>query len=121
MGEAEKQGSQYATGKRNSRQDGNRTEMQNSTAIVKGMGNGKGKSMGKYTLERDAISLAVGVQVQKEMYEGDLDMDSELEQVYLQPELSPDISISSDDDTHTTEVSDSGFDSEHDSDVDMCM
>jgi hypothetical protein len=121
MGEEEKQSSESTTGKWNSRKDGNRTEMRNSTAIVKGKGNGKGKSMGNYTSQRDTIWCAVGGQFQKEMYEAASDMDSELEQVYLQAEASPDLRIPSVDDTDTTEESDSGYDSEHNSDVDICM
>jgi len=54
------------------------------------------------------------------MSEADLDMEGELERVYLEPEASPAVSISSDDDPDTTEL-DGEYDSEHDSDVDMHM
>jgi len=55
------------------------------------------------------------------MYEADSDMESQLEWVYLEPEEPRAVSISSDDDTDSTEESDGKYDSVHDSDVDMCM
>jgi len=45
------------------------------------------------------------------MSEADLDMEGYLERVYLEPEASPAISFSSDDDTSSTE-SDGEYDSE---------
>jgi hypothetical protein len=54
----------------------------------------------------------------KEMYEEDSDTEGKLERVYLEPEASPAVSISSDDDTDSTEL-DGEYDSELDPDVDM--
>jgi len=88
---------------------------------VKGKGHRNGKGIVKQTPGGDDISRAVALQLQKERYEADPDMEGKLEWVYLQPEASPAVSISSDDDTHSTEKSDSEYDSEHDSDVDMRM
>ena len=84
-----------------------------------GKGNGKEKGIVKQIPGGDVISHAVAVQMQKEMYEADSDTDGLLEQVYLEPEALPAVSISLDDDTDSTEKSDSEYDSEDDSDVDM--
>jgi len=55
------------------------------------------------------------------MYEADSDTEGQLEWVYLEPKAPRAVSMSSDDDTDSTEQSDSKYDSEHDSDVDMRM
>jgi len=52
------------------------------------------------------------------MDETDSDMEGYLEETYLEPEVSPAGSISSDDDTDSTEL-DGEYDSELDRDVDM--
>jgi len=86
----------------------------------KGKGNGKGKGIVKQTPGGDDISRAVALQLQKEMYEADSDTEGSLEWVYLEPEALPAVSISSDDDTDSTEL-DGKYDSELDPDVDMRM
>jgi len=55
------------------------------------------------------------------MYEADSEMEAYLQRVYVEPESSPALSISSDDDTNSTQQVDGKYDSEHDSDVDMCI
>jgi len=68
------------------------------------------------------MSRAVALLLQKERYyEADLDTEGKLEQVYLELEASPGMSISSDDDTNSTEKSDNQYHSKHDSEVDMHM
>ena len=61
------------------------------------------------------------MQLQKERYEADSDTKCELEWVYLETEASPTVSISSNDDTDSTEKLDGEYDSELDPDVDMRM
>jgi len=58
---------------------------------------------------------------QREIYEADLDTEGKLEQVYLQPLALPTRSISSDDDTDSTEKLGSEYYLEPDSDEDMGM
>ena len=87
----------------------------------KGKGNGKRKSIGKQTPGGDDISRAVTLQLQKERYEADSDTEGQLEGVYSEPEASPGVSVSSDDDTDSTAKSDCEYVSEHDFDVDMRM
>jgi len=77
--------------------------------------------MVKQTPRGDDISLAVALQLQKEMYEADWDTEGNLVWVYLALEASPAMSISSDDDTNSTEELDSAYDSEDDSDVHLRM
>jgi hypothetical protein len=57
----------------------------------KGKRNGKGKGKGivKQTPGEDDISCAVALQLQKEMYVADSDMEGQLEWVYLEPGASP--------------------------------
>jgi len=86
----------------------------------KGKGNGKGKGIVKHTPRGDDISHAVALQLPKEKHEADSDPEGWLERVYFEPEVLPAVSISSDDDTDSTE-SDGEFDSEHDPDGDMPM
>jgi hypothetical protein len=83
-------------------------------------GNGKGKGIVKRTPGGDDISCAVALQLPKQLSESHLDKVGYLEQVYSEPEASPAVSISSSDDTNSTE-SDGEYDSELDPDVDMCM
>jgi hypothetical protein len=86
----------------------------------KGKGTGKGKGIVKRTPGADDISRAVALQLQEQMSEADLGKEGLLERVYLEPEASPAVSISFDDDTDSTQ-SDGEYDSELDPDVDMCM
>jgi len=90
-----------------------------------GKGNRKGKGKWKgiilHTPGGYAISHAVALQLQKEIYKVDLDTEGWLELVNLMPEASPTIKISADDNTNSTKESDGEYDSEHDSDVDMPM
>jgi hypothetical protein len=85
-----------------------------------GKGNGEGNGIVKQTPGGDNIACAVALQLHKQMSEADLDKEGQLEQVYLEPEAWPAVSISADDDTDSTE-SDSKYDSVRDSDVDMRM
>ena len=87
----------------------------------KGQGNGKGKGIIKQTPGGDDISRAVALQLQEEMYEADLDTEGELERVYWDPEVSPAVSIASDNETVSTKELGGKYDSEHDSNVDMHM
>jgi len=87
----------------------------------KGKGNGKGKGMVIQTPGGDHISGAVDLQLQKEMYDADMDTEGELEQVYSEPEALPPMSISSVDGSDSTEELDGKYDSEHDSVVDIRM
>ena len=87
----------------------------------KGKGNTKGKCIVERTPEGDDISRAIALQLRKEMYEADVDTEGELQGVYLDPEASPAMSISSDDDSDSTEELVGEYDSEHDFDVDMCI
>jgi hypothetical protein len=80
----------------------------------------KGKGIVKRTPGGDDISCAFALQLQKQMSEADLDKEGYLERVYLEPEASPTVSISSSDDTHAPEW-DGEYESEFDPDVDMCM
>jgi len=86
----------------------------------KGKGNGKGNGILKQIPGEDDISRAVAFQLQQEMYEADSDMEGYLEQVYLELEAAPAMSISPDDDTDSAE-SHGEYNSEQDSDVDMSM
>jgi len=85
----------------------------------KGKGYGEGKDIVKQTPGGDDISRAIALQMQKEMYEADSDMEGLLEQVNLELEASPATSIPSADDTDTTEGSKRKYNPERDSDVDM--
>jgi hypothetical protein len=97
-GEEDTHGSQKGTGKGKGTNDGN----------GKGNGNGKGtgklKRIVKWTSGGDDISCAVALQLQKQMSEADLDKEGKLERVYLEPEASPAVSISSENDTESTEL-----------------
>ena len=110
--EEDTQGGEKGTGK------GKGTKDVKGKEKGKGKGNGNGKGIVKQTPGGDDISLAVALQLQKEMYEADSDMEGILERLYSELEASPAVSISSDDDTDSTE-SDGEYDSEHDPDVDM--
>jgi hypothetical protein len=57
--------------------------------------------------------------LQKERYEADLDREGKLEQVHLEPKVSPAVSIPSVDDTDSTKKSEGEHDSAHYSDVNM--
>jgi hypothetical protein len=76
----------------------------------KGKGNGNGKGIVKQTPGGDDISHAVALQLHEERYEADWSTEGYLERVYLEPEASPAMSISSDDDTDSTEKSDGEYD-----------
>jgi hypothetical protein len=97
-----------------------------ATEDGKGQGKGKGKGNGKrkgiviHTPGGDNISRAIVLQLQKEMSERDVNTEGQQERVYSELEVSPAISMSSDDDTDSTE-SDGEYDSKPDSDVDMWM
>jgi hypothetical protein len=54
------------------------------------------------------------------VYKADSDREAKLEGVYLEPEALPAVSLCSDDDTDSTEP-DGKYDSEHNTNVDMCM
>jgi len=114
-GAEDTQGGEKGTGKGKGTKDGK------GKGKGKANGHGKGKGIVEQTRGQDDISRAVALQLQKEMYETDSDTEGKLEWVYLEPEASPAVSISSDDDTDPTEKSDSEYDSEHNSDVDMRM
>jgi len=83
-------------------------------------GNSKGKGIVQHTPGGDDISRAVALKLQKEIYKVDSEMEGKLEQVYLDPDESPAVSIFTDDDTNSTE-SYAEYATEHDPDVDMCM
>jgi len=87
----------------------------------KGNGNEKGKGIVEQTTEGDDISCAVALQLQKEMYEAESDMEGSLGQVYLVLEVLPTVSMYSGNDTDSPKELDGEYDSEHDSDVDMRM
>jgi hypothetical protein len=55
----------------------------------KGKGNGKEKGIVIHTPGGDDISLAVALQVQKDISEADLDKEGKLERIYLEREGSP--------------------------------
>jgi len=82
----------------------------------KGKGNGKGKCIVNHTPGGDDITRTIALQLEKEMYEADSDTKRYLERVSFKPEVSPAVSISSDDDTDSSK-SDSKYASEHDPDV----
>ena len=114
-GEEDMHGGEKGTGERKGTKDGK------WKGKGKGKRNGKGKGIVKQTPGGDDISHVVALQFQKEMYEADSDTEGWMERVYLEPEASLSVSISSDDDTHSTTKSDSKYDSEHDSGGDMRM
>ena len=86
----------------------------------KGMdnGNGTGNGIVKQTPWGDNISHAIGFKTQNEMYEADSDTEGSLEREYFQPETTPAMSISYDNDTDRTE-SDGKLDSEFDPDMNI--
>jgi hypothetical protein len=84
------------------------------------MGYGKGKGIVKQSPREDDISRVLAMQLQMEMSEADLDREGYVAQVHLEPEASPMVSISGDDDTDNTE-SDDEYESKCDSDVDRPM
>jgi len=106
-GEEDTQGGEKETGKEKGSNDGKGKEKEKATeeGYGKGKGNSTGQGIVKQTPRGDDISRAVAVRLQKEMYEADSDTKGKLEQVYLEPGASPAVSISSDDDTHSTEKS----------------
>jgi len=55
------------------------------------------------------------------MYEAYSHTEGELERAYLVPESLPTVTISSDNDTDSAKESNGKYDSERNSDVDMCM
>jgi len=95
---------------------GTRTERK----VRKGWGRERvqGKVLLKKTPGGEDFSRAVAVQ--KEMYDTDSDTEGLLERVYLEPEASPALSISSDDDSDSTKL-DSKYDPELNPDVGMRM
>ena len=121
-GEEDTQGSEKRTGKGKGTMDGKGRAKGNANeeGKGKGKGNGKGKGIVTQTPVGDDISLAVGVQLQNEMYKADSDTEGFPEPVYLELEASPAMSISSEDDTNSTE-SDGQYYSELIPDVDMRM
>jgi len=96
-GEEDTQGGEKRTGKGKGTKD------------VKGLGKGKvkGNSKGKGIVKQIPggydSSGAVALQLQKQRYRADTDTEGSLERVYIEPEASPAMSISSDDDTDSTE------------------
>jgi hypothetical protein len=62
------------------------------------------------------ISHAIALQLGKEMSAAHLKMDGKLEQIYLEPEAAPAVSISSDNDTDST-LSNGDYDAKCDSGV----
>jgi len=86
----------------------------------KGKGNGKGKGIIEQTPGGDDISRAIALQLHRQMSQAGLDTEGWLEWVYSEPQASAAGSISSDNDTDSTE-SDGRYDSEYDPDVDMCL
>jgi hypothetical protein len=115
-GESEEntQGAQKATGKGKGTKDGKGKRKD------KGKGNGKGKGIVKRTPEQDDFSFALPLQLLTQMSDADLDKEEKLERVYSEPEASPTVSKSSDNDTDSTEC-DGEYDLECDYDVDVRM
>jgi len=76
-GEEDTQGGEKGTGKGKGTKDGKGKGKGKATKEGKGKGNGNGKGKGivKQTPGGDDISRAVAVQLQKEMYEADSDME----------------------------------------------
>jgi len=120
--EEDMQGSEKATGKGKGTKDGNGRGKATGDGNRKGKGKGKGHSKGKgivkHTPGGDDPSSATALQLHKDLSEADLDMEGKLERIYLEPEASLALSISSDVDTYSTESS-GEYVSERDSDVDM--
>jgi len=77
-----------------------------ATGVGKGKwtGYGKGNGIGKQTPGGDDVAHAIAVWLQEELYEADSDRGNSLEWVYLELEASPAGSLSSDDDTDSTEL-----------------
>jgi len=123
-GEEDTQGGEKVAGKgmgtKNGKANEKVTEDGKGKGKGKGKGNVKGKDIVKQTPAGDEISHAVALLLQEEMSEADFDMEGQLEREYLDPEASPALSNSSDDDTNSTE-SDGEYDSEHHSVVDIRM
>jgi len=123
-GEEDMQGGEQPTGKGKGTQDGNQNgkATENGKRKEKGMSTGTGqwKGIDKQTPGGVDISRAVALQLRTEMSEADLDSEGRLRQVYCEPEASPAVLMSSDDDTDSTE-SDTKYDPEYISDVDMRM
>jgi hypothetical protein len=117
-GEKDTQGGAKGTGKGKGTQDGKGTGKGKEKRNSKVNGNGKGKGIVKRTPGGDDIFCAIALQLQKQMTEADLDKEGYLEGVYLEPDPSPALPISSDDDTDSTE-SNGKYDSAYDCDVDM--
>jgi len=120
VGEEDRQGGETGTGKEKRTMDVKGKGKGKPMKEGKGKGNCKGQGIGKQTPGGDDISRAVALQLQKEMYEADLDTEGEQERVYFEPEASPAMLISWDDDTDSTEL-DGNYDSVNDTDLDMCM
>jgi len=121
-GKEDTQGGENGTGKGKGTKDGKGKGKGKATeeGKGKGKGNGKGKGIVKQTPGGDDISCAVAVELQKEMYEAYLDTEGYLGRVYFEPDASPTMSISTDDDTDSIEL-EGEYDSELDHDVDMRM
>jgi len=93
--------------------------------MEKGKGQGRGYGQGKGSVGQspggDDISRAVALQLQTAMYKADSDTVGYVEWFCWEPEVSPAVTISSGDDTDSTEESDGKYDSEHDSHVNMLV
>jgi len=93
--------------------------------MEKGKGQGRGYGQGKGSVGQspggDNISRAVALQLQTAMYKADSDTVGYVEWFCWEPEVSPAVTISSGDDTDSTEESDGEYDSEHDSHVNMLV
>jgi len=120
-GEEDMQGGEKSRGKGKGTKDGMGTRKGKATGDGNGKGNSKGKGIVKQTPGGDDISRAIALQLQKEMYEADSDQEGWPERVYLEPEASPTVSISSDGDSDSTQESDSEVDSELDPHVNISM
>jgi len=72
-GEEDTQGGEKGTGKEKGTKDGKGKEKGKWEG--KGKGNGEGKGIVEQTTGGDDISRAIALQLQKEMYEADLDME----------------------------------------------
>jgi len=81
--------------------------------------------MGKVLLKKSQGEVISRVLVlcsrRRKFNDADSDTGSRLEQVHLEPETSPAVTMSSAHDTDSTEESDAEYDSEPQSDVDICM
>jgi hypothetical protein len=75
MAEKDTQGGEKGTGKGKGITDGKGKGKGKAPEEGKGKGNGKGKGIVKQTPGGDDISCAVALQLQKEMYEADSDME----------------------------------------------